>query len=46
MTAYELADRLDKDPSELALWAAEDVLRDEERRDAALAARAKAAVRG
>lgn len=46
MTATELAERMDKNPNELLVWAAEDFLRDEEARDAALIARAKAAVRG
>ena len=45
MTVYELADRLDKNPEELRLWLAEDLLRDEEGRDRAMIARAKAAIR-
>lgn len=43
MTVFELAERMDE--RELTLWVAEDFLRDEERRDAALEAKAKASVR-
>jgi len=46
MTALELAERMDRYPNELLVWAAEDYLRDEELRDAQLEARAKAAVNG
>lgn len=44
MTVAELAERMDE--RELLLWVAEDHIRDEERRDAAMEARVKAAVRG
>ena len=44
MTVAELAERLDTD--ELGLWAAEDFIRDEERRDQEMLARAKARARG
>jgi len=44
MTATELAERLDEHPGELALWILEDHIRDEEKRDATLLARARAAV--
>lgn len=40
MTVMELAERMDAD--ELGLWMTEDMLRDEDRRDAELEARAKA----
>ncbi len=43
MTVFELADRMDDD--ELTLWLREDLLRDEERRDKELEARAKARVK-
>ena len=46
MTATELAERMDNYPDELVVWAAEDVLREEDARDAAMVARAKAAIRG
>jgi len=42
MTAEELVGRISA--GEVGLWEAEDYLRDEDRRDAALEARAKAAV--
>lgn len=41
MTAMELAERMDE--REMDLWFAEGLLREEERRDAELLARAKAA---
>ena len=44
MTVFELVERMDE--RELTLWVAEDFLRDEERRDAGLVARAKANARG
>lgn len=37
---------MDKNPDELLLWVAEDVIRSEEERDAMLLARAKAAANG
>lgn len=45
MTATELVERMDTNPDELLLWVMEDVLRDEDRRDAQLLARAKQAVK-
>ena len=46
MTVFELAERMDEHPEELTLWTAEDILRDEDRRDGEMLARVKAAVRG